>query len=89
MKNTIIDSSSNGYGTDLISVVEAIDEQQYIDPRKLSIFFWNMFIVDALIANFDRHNGNWGFLSDNTTGEWNIALSLIVAHRCIPNLMMK
>ena len=21
-----------------------------------------MFVVDALIGNFDRHNGNWGFL---------------------------
>lgn len=24
--------------------------------------FWNMFIVDALIGNFDRHGGNWGFI---------------------------
>lgn len=24
--------------------------------------FWDMFIVDALIGNFDRHGGNWGFI---------------------------
>ena len=24
--------------------------------------FWDMFIVDALNGNFDRHGGNWGFL---------------------------
>jgi len=24
--------------------------------------FWNMFIVDAFIANFDRHGSNWGFI---------------------------
>lgn len=24
--------------------------------------FWDMFIVDALIANFDRHGSNWGFI---------------------------
>ena len=24
--------------------------------------FWDMFIIDALIGNTDRHNGNWGFL---------------------------
>lgn len=24
--------------------------------------FWKIFIVDALIGNFDRHGGNWGFL---------------------------
>lgn len=23
-----------------------------------------MFIVDALLGNFDRHNGNWGILID-------------------------
>lgn len=24
--------------------------------------FWDMFIVDALNGNFDRHGGNWGFI---------------------------
>ena len=24
--------------------------------------FWDMFIIDALIANFDRHGSNWGFI---------------------------
>ena len=24
--------------------------------------FWNVFVADALLGNFDRHNGNWGFL---------------------------
>ena len=24
--------------------------------------FWEMFVVDALIGNFDRHGSNWGFL---------------------------
>ena len=24
--------------------------------------FWNMFIIDALIGNFDRHGANWGFI---------------------------
>ena len=27
--------------------------------------FWDMFIVDALIGNFDRHGGNWGFIKLN------------------------
>lgn len=27
--------------------------------------FWEMFIVDALLGNFDRHGGNWGFLKRN------------------------
>lgn len=32
-----------------------------------------MFIVDALLGNFDRHNGNWGFLYDEATDETEIA----------------
>lgn len=27
--------------------------------------FWDMFIVDALIGNFDRHGGNWGFIKSH------------------------
>lgn len=29
--------------------------------------FWDMFIVDALIGNPDRNNGNWGIISDGKT----------------------
>ena len=69
VKNQIIDSNSNGYGTNLPDVIEAIERQMLIDPKELSDYFWDMFIVDALIGNWDRHNGNWGFLynqeSDN------------------------
>lgn len=27
--------------------------------------FWGIYVVDALIGNFDRHGGNWGFLKSN------------------------
>lgn len=27
--------------------------------------FWDMFVVDAFIGNFDRHGGNWGFIKQN------------------------
>lgn len=27
--------------------------------------FWDMFIIDALNGNFDRHGGNWGFIKRN------------------------
>ena len=32
-----------------------------------------MFIVDALIGNWDRHNGNWGFLYNTITDEISLA----------------
>ena len=27
--------------------------------------FWKIYIVDALIGNFDRHGANWGFIKEN------------------------
>lgn len=64
LKNTCIDSEQNGYGTELSSIMTAIDEQTLIQPDTLKAFFWDMFIADALLGNFDRHNGNWGILVD-------------------------
>lgn len=64
LKNTCIDSEQNGYGKELSSILEAIDEQGIYPPDALRRFFWDMFIADAFLGNFDRHNGNWGFLVD-------------------------
>lgn len=62
LKNSQVETSQNGYGTELDEVIYAIEEQSIISPEKLKDFFWDMFIGDCLIGNFDRHNGNWGFL---------------------------
>lgn len=40
-----------------------------MDSDVIKIRFWDMFIVDALIGNWNRHNGNWGFLYNNSTDE--------------------
>lgn len=73
IKNTILDSDSNGSGTELSDVMDTIDKQRYISPTILREHFWNMFIADALLGNFDRHNGNWGFLYDDTKNVAEIA----------------
>ncbi len=73
LKNTIIDSEHNGYGTELSDILIAIEEQQIVDPVELKKHFWNMFIADALIGNWDRHNGNWGFLYNRRTDEVTLA----------------
>ncbi|MEG0771235.1 MAG: HipA domain-containing protein [Clostridia bacterium] len=65
LKNQMIDSVQNGYGTELSDILETFSEQIAVDPIMLSERFWDMFIVDAFIGNWDRHNGNWGFLYDN------------------------
>lgn len=73
IKNTIIDSEHNGNGTELTEILETISKQQFVNPATLVVRFWDMLIVDAIIGNFDRHNGNWGFLYDNNTESAQIA----------------
>lgn len=62
LKNSQIETSKNGYGTELSEVIETIENQLICDSEELKNFFWDMFIVDSFVGNFDRHNGNWGFL---------------------------
>ena len=69
LKNRIIDSERNGYSTELNDILSTIDEQTSMDSDAIKTRFWDMFIVDALIGNWDRHNGNWGFLYNNSTDE--------------------
>lgn len=78
LKNQIIDSEHNGYGTELSDILQTINEQTAINPIELKERFWNMFIVDSLLGNFDRHNGNWGFLYN----QYNDELSLAPVYDC-------
>ncbi len=55
--------------TELNDIMEVIEENQMIDTEETKKKFWNMFIVDSLIGNTDRHNGNWGFLLNKSTGK--------------------
>ena len=65
LKNRMIDSERQGYGTELDDILQTIKEQKLVDRNSLMERFWDMFIVDALVGNWDRHNGNWGFLYDD------------------------
>ena len=73
IKNTVIDSEHNGTGTELADVLETIEKQQFVNPKELLEHFWNVFVIDALLGNFDRHNGNWGFLFNEETQSSEIA----------------
>lgn len=73
LKNTIIDSEHNGYGVELSDIMKTIEEQTAIEPNELKEWFWDMFIVDSFIGNWDRHNGNWGFLYNYGTDEIKLA----------------
>ncbi len=73
LKNSQIETSKNGYGTELSEVIQTINEQLIYDTKELNDFFWDLFIVDSLIGNFDRHNGNWGFLINESLRKIEIA----------------
>ena len=73
LKKQMIDSERNGYGTELSDTLHTFEEQSVLDREGLTERFWDMFIVDALIGNWDRHNGNWGFLYDARTDGMELA----------------
>lgn len=54
--------------TELSDIMEVIEEIKMMSKIHIIIKdnmkekFWDMFIMDSLIGNTDRHNGNWGLL---------------------------
>ena len=46
--------------TDIMKMLHA--NKKLTDVDKTIDVFWDMYIVDALIGNFDRHGMNWGFI---------------------------
>lgn len=55
--------------TELNDIMEVIEESKMINTEETKQNFWNMFVIDSLIGNTDRHNGNWGFLLNKITGK--------------------
>ena len=55
--------------TELNDIMEVIKESTMIDNNETKKKFWDMFIIDSIIGNTDRHNGNWGFILNKPTGK--------------------
>ena len=67
-------SSSNGNTTALEEIIDVIKYHSDIkNNNELENYFWDIFIVDSLIGNYDRHNGNWGILVNDETQEMKMA----------------
>ena len=45
---------------DIIKMLQ--DNVKLTDVEETIDLFWDMFVIDAFIANFDRHGSNWGFV---------------------------
>lgn len=66
------------YDSGDIGRVPDISQIEYVlhnDPvlcdyaEKLWDTYWERFVGDALVGNFDRHMGNWGYITDTRSGE--------------------
>lgn len=55
--------------TELEDILEVVEESKMIDTIDTKEKFWDMFVIDSIIGNTDRHNGNWGLLLNNKTKE--------------------
>lgn len=51
------------------NVFRILKNDPTIDFEKAREQIWDMFVIDALLGNFDRHVGNWGYLSINETNK--------------------
>ena len=47
---------------DVYEIINKMSVNYKLDENKLISNFWDLFVVDALIGNTDRHFGNWGFI---------------------------
>lgn len=69
-----ISSSSKNTEDDLEELDIIMNNNIYFQKiPELKMRFWDMFIIDALINNNDRNEGNWGLILNKNTGELRIA----------------
>ena len=60
--------------TELSDIMEVLDEsKQILNINDIKDNFYDMFIIDALIGNTDRHNGNWGFIYDKINNTYSFS----------------
>lgn len=72
LENASLDS--DGEKKDLSDIKHIIELNTYnIDKIEFKKFFWDIFIIDCLIGNTDRHNGNFGFIKNIKTEELSLA----------------
>lgn len=56
--------------TEINDIMEVLEESKnLINVESAREKFWDMFVIDSIIGNTDRHNGNWGFLLNKETGK--------------------
>lgn len=61
-----LDQDKEMYQYDYDDIMRMLKDNSKLTSVKETIsLFWRIYIVDALLGNFDRHGANWGFLKEN------------------------
>ena len=65
---------TDGMGSSLSEALLVLSQHPLFNKvPKASFQFWRMFIIDAIIGNLDRNNGNWGVIVNKETGDVSFA----------------
>ena len=74
VENLLLSNTDSGSTdrTDLDCILSFIDSNGDLSSA-LKERFYDTFVLDCIICNADRHNGNWGLLINSETGEKRIA----------------
>jgi len=58
-----LDEDRQKYQYDYVDIIEMLNSNIKLTNVNETIdCFWDMYIIDALLGNFDRHGSNWGFI---------------------------
>ena len=58
-----LDNNKEKYQYDYEDIMQMLmDNGKLTNVQDTIKIFWEIFVMDALLGNFDRHGGNWGFL---------------------------
>lgn len=61
-----LDQDKENYQYDYEDIMQMLrDNSKLTDVSETILMFWRIYIMDALLGNFDRHGANWGFIKEN------------------------
>lgn len=61
-----LDQDKETYQYDYEDIMQMLhDNSKLTNVQETISMFWRIYIMDALLGNFDRHGANWGFIKEN------------------------
>ena len=61
-----LDQDKETYQYDYEDIMQMLrDNSKLTNVEETITAFWEVYILDALLGNFDRHGSNWGFIKEN------------------------